>query len=168
MDLGSLLSLLGQFAWLILIIYALIVIGVILLDNRSPQSTFAWLFLLLALPGVGLIIYLFFGRGYRAFSSETKVARIALDSQADALIAPLASQQDAYIEKIAKAPSYKSLLQRCGAISSSVLTAYNNLEILRTSRKMSACWETSARRGIQSTCLFHLVRDRLLSSSRMP
>jgi cardiolipin synthase len=134
MDLGGFLSLLGQFAWVILIIYALIVIGVILLDNRSPQSTFAWMFLMLALPGVGLIVYLFFGRGYRAFSSEMRVARVALDAQADALVAPLASRQDAYIEKIAKEKpaSYRSrLLEMVRRNSSSVVTAYNSLEILQ-------------------------------------
>ena len=134
MDLSSLLALLGQFLWLILIIYALIIIGVILLDNRTPQSTFAWLFLMFGLPGLGLIIYLFLGRGYRAFSSETKLARIALSSEGDALAAPLASRQDAYIEKVAKEKpaSYKSrLLQMVRRNSSSALTAYNDLEILQ-------------------------------------
>jgi cardiolipin synthase len=134
MDLSGLFALIGQFLWLFVVIYAVIVTAVILLDNRSPQSTFAWLFLILALPGVGLIIYIFFGRGYRAFSSEEKIAHITLGTEADAIVGPLASRQDAYVEKIARekpASNQPRLLQMVRHNSSSALTAYNDLEILQ-------------------------------------
>ena len=60
------------------VIYIIIVVGVIVLDNRTPQSTFAWLFLMITFPIVGFIIYIMFGRGYKAFSNEGKLARVGV------------------------------------------------------------------------------------------
>ncbi len=36
-------------------------------ENRAPKSSFAWMLLFIVLPGLGLLIYLFVGRGYKAF-----------------------------------------------------------------------------------------------------
>jgi cardiolipin synthase len=36
-------------------------------ENRAPKSSFAWMLLFIVLPGLGLVIYLFVGRGYKAF-----------------------------------------------------------------------------------------------------
>jgi len=133
-DLSNLLPLIGQFLWLLLVIYAIIITAVIILDNRSPQSTFAWLFLMLALPGVGLLVYLFFGRGYRAFSSEVKLARVEVGAEADSILRPLRGAEAGYIEKIAreKPASYRRrLLEMVRRNSSSALTAYNQVEILQ-------------------------------------
>lgn len=40
-------------------------IGVVLSENRNPIRSLAWTIALLALPGIGLIFYLFFGRSLR-------------------------------------------------------------------------------------------------------
>src|SRR5688500_9939220 len=48
--------------------YAVSVGTFLLLENRSPQSTFAWLFLFLVFPIGGLVIYALFGRSRHAFS----------------------------------------------------------------------------------------------------
>ena len=42
--------------------YALITGIYVVLQNRRPQATLAWMLLFLALPVVGLLIYLLFGR----------------------------------------------------------------------------------------------------------
>jgi cardiolipin synthase len=47
-----------QLAVVALTIYAIVVAVFLVLENRSPQSTLAWLPVLLLLPGVGLFIYL--------------------------------------------------------------------------------------------------------------
>lgn len=63
---------------LILIAYFAIVIScivVMLSENRNPIRSIAWAIALLALPGIGLIFYLFFGRslkGYRMVSRHNK------------------------------------------------------------------------------------------------
>ena len=76
LDISSLTFTLSQVLSLLFAIYVFIIIGVILLDNRSPQSTFAWLFLMITFPILGFLIYIMFGRGYKAFSHEDKIARI--------------------------------------------------------------------------------------------
>jgi cardiolipin synthase len=61
--------------------YAISVAIYLILENRSPQSTFAWLFLLLVFPVGGLAIYHLFGRSWHAFS-RTKELKKLLDGSA--------------------------------------------------------------------------------------
>src|SRR5262245_40002787 len=56
--------------------YALGVAAFLVLENRSPQSTFAWLFLLIAFPIGGLLIYVLFGRNRHVFSRERKLTSL--------------------------------------------------------------------------------------------
>ena len=51
-----------------LVIYAVIVIGVmvrIIMDNREPSKTMAWVLVLWFLPLLGIILYFFFGQNVR-------------------------------------------------------------------------------------------------------
>ena len=41
-------------------------IVIIILDNRNPVKTMAWILILLFLPIVGLVFYFFFGRNHRS------------------------------------------------------------------------------------------------------
>ena len=51
---------------LILYFYTIAVcVSVVLLDNRSPAKSILWMVVLIMLPAVGLIFYIFFGRDYR-------------------------------------------------------------------------------------------------------
>lgn len=55
----------GIATWIFKIIYFVVVVGtiaVIVLDNRNPVHTIAWVLVLMFLPVVGLIFYFFFGR----------------------------------------------------------------------------------------------------------
>ncbi len=54
-------------------LYALGIAVFLIRDNRSPQSTFAWLFLMLVFPIGGVIIYTLFGRGWKAFSRKNQL-----------------------------------------------------------------------------------------------
>ena len=56
--------------------YALGVAVFLILENRSPQSTFAWLMLLLLFPLGGLVIYMMFGRKRHAFSRERSLTKL--------------------------------------------------------------------------------------------
>ena len=50
------------------IIYFGAIIGtivVIVLDNRNPVKTMAWILVLMFLPVIGLVLYFFFGRSQR-------------------------------------------------------------------------------------------------------
>lgn len=62
----------------ITILYTIIniIIGVdVLLDNRDPSSTIAWLMILFILPGVGIFLYLYIGRNHRKQKTFIKKRR---------------------------------------------------------------------------------------------
>lgn len=61
MDFGEIFSLLY---WVNSLIAIWITVNVVL-DNRNPVTTFAWIFVLLFLPYIGLVLYFFFGRDTR-------------------------------------------------------------------------------------------------------
>lgn len=48
-----------------LLVYWVAVIVLLVMDNREPSRTLTWLFVLLLLPGIGLIFFLFFGRDWK-------------------------------------------------------------------------------------------------------
>ena len=99
MVLSAITFTLTQILGLVLGLYVVIVLMIILLDNRTPQSAFAWLFLMLGFPVIGLLIYIFFGRGYKAFSNETKLARIGgLSTPHGLIIQPLMDAKNEYAE----------------------------------------------------------------------
>ena len=67
------------FHWLFLIVYCLIVIAAmiaVLMDNRQPAKTMAWLLVLVFLPVVGIILYFFFGQNIR---KEKLISEKSLD-----------------------------------------------------------------------------------------
>ncbi len=68
--------------WAILLIYAAIVIATmvaVLMDNRQPVKTMAWLLVLWFLPVVGIVLYIFFGQDTR---KEHLISQRSLDQLA--------------------------------------------------------------------------------------
>ena len=65
----DLTSLLGQIAGTVFnVVYLGLIVGtivVIVLDNRNPVKTLAWILVLIFLPIIGLVLYFFFGRSQR-------------------------------------------------------------------------------------------------------
>ena len=54
--------------WLILTVYVLAVVATmvtVLIDNRQPAKTMAWILVLVFLPIVGIVLYFFFGQNTR-------------------------------------------------------------------------------------------------------
>ncbi len=54
-------------AWLGLIFYVywFVLVIMLIMDDREPSITLAWLFILLFLPFVGVVFYIFFGRDWK-------------------------------------------------------------------------------------------------------
>lgn len=115
-------------------LYVLVAAIYLILENRTPQSTFAWLFLFLVLPLVGIVAYRFAGRGWQAFSKENELVRQELSGDLLVDLRPILARQQEYLDRIAaeRPRSNKSkllrLLERNG---SSLLTARNDVEILQ-------------------------------------
>ncbi len=164
-------ELLGPLLRVVVLLYVLGVLVVILLDNRSPQSTFAWLFLMLAFPVAGLLVYLFAGRGHKAFSNVNKFARIEIGGKLRENLRTLDTSQQAYVQKIAaeKPASYRhQLLNLVQRNSASLITAYNKVEILQnaTEKYPRLMQDIRARAALDPHAVFHLDRGRIHPASQ--
>jgi len=104
----------------------------VIAENRRPQATFAWVFLFIVAPGVGLVIYVLFGREMRDFSRNPRIRqRHDLDRGPEPLKAMLSSQEE-NVRALAERPGPQgriaSLVLHNGH---SAITKENRLEILQ-------------------------------------
>ncbi len=56
----------------ILSIYILASAIFLILDNRKPSSTFAWLFVFIICPLIGIVLYVLFGKNHRILGKKRK------------------------------------------------------------------------------------------------
>ncbi len=138
MELGQLIDGVSWTTVLVVLVsgYALAVAAFLILENRSPQSTFAWLFLLIVFPLGGLLIYVMFGRSRHAFSRERSLTTLlegtALADRAAAVLA----EQPAHLTALADSqPEYARLASMLWTSARSPLTFGNHLEILQDARE---------------------------------
>ena len=55
-------------AWILLLLYALLITmtaTVVILENRTPAKTVAWIIVLVGMPVVGIVLFYFFGQNIR-------------------------------------------------------------------------------------------------------
>jgi cardiolipin synthase len=110
--------------------YALVTGAFIVRENRRPQATLAWMMLFVMLPGVGLVIYVLFGRDRKAFSRERALARQNLEENAAPLLGPMRERQEAAIADLeADSPIRRRLMQLVRRNSHSLLTTANRVAI---------------------------------------
>lgn len=122
----------------LILAYALAVAIYITLQNRSPQATFAWLLLFLTVPIVGVFVYRFAGRGWRAFSKQNELARQELGGELLRDLGPILARERETVERIAaeRTASFRGKLLRVVPRSdSSILTGSNEVEILQDARQ---------------------------------
>jgi cardiolipin synthase len=110
--------------------YALLTGIFILLENRRPQATLAWMLLFLTLPGIGLAVYALFGRDRKAFSRQRKLARQNLEGTAAPLLKQLLVRQDEEIGRLeTQSPARRRLMSLVRGNSHSALTTRNRVAI---------------------------------------
>ena len=54
--------------WIFIVLYVAVIVGImltVLMDNRQPANTIAWVLVLLFVPVVGIVLYIFFGQNTR-------------------------------------------------------------------------------------------------------
>src|SRR5665811_744969 len=66
----SLSGLLPGWLELIFFIYLTFTIVLLIMDDREPSITLAWLFILIFLPLIGVFFYIFFGRDWRVVAQR--------------------------------------------------------------------------------------------------
>lgn len=124
----------GTVLWFLYFLYLISVIFYLILQNRRPEATLAWLFAFLAFPVVGVIIYYFFGREHKSFVSEASMAEGALDPEVVATLRARGQGMRAIADKmIAERPhTYVPNLVEIGRRTlTGVLTANNEVIILQ-------------------------------------
>lgn len=102
----------------------------LILENRRPQATLAWMLAFVFAPGVGVLIYVLFGRDRKAFSKESELLRQDLEANAQPLLAPMLSRQDAEIARLeTHSAGRRRLMTLVKHNSHSALTNRNHVEI---------------------------------------
>jgi cardiolipin synthase len=115
-----------------LAVYALVATVFLVLENRRPQATLAWMLAFFFAPGIGLLVYLFFGRDRKAFSRQSRLLRQDLEARARPLLSPILSRQDAEIARLEDgSASRRRLMRLVRHNSQSALTRRNQVEILQ-------------------------------------
>jgi len=123
----------GFLIWLIGFIYPFticFIIMLILLENRDPVKTLAWILVLVLLPLLGIILYLFFGHNFRKRKTFSKKAEsdLAQIHNLQGLHAPDLEEKNYYNdEKIKRKSNIITLLVNN---SKALLTEKNDVKVL--------------------------------------
>jgi cardiolipin synthase A/B len=122
----------GAFLTVSLTLYALVTTVFLILENRRPQATLAWMLAFFFAPGIGVLIYLLFGRDRKAFSRQSSLLRQDLDAGIVPLLSAMLSRQDGEIARLEGDNASRTRLMRLVRHNSrSALTRRNRVEILQ-------------------------------------
>jgi cardiolipin synthase len=101
-------------------------------ENRRPQATLAWMLAFVFVPGLGVLIYVLFGRDRKAFSKRSDLLRQELKPNALLILSPLLSRQDEEITRLeGGSAARRKLMQLVWRNSHSALTTRNRVEVLQ-------------------------------------
>ena len=85
--------------WIIFIAYSLTVVGTIitvLMDNRQPVKTMAWVMAVMFMPILGIVLYFFFGQNTR---KEKLISQHSLDLLTKSSMLEFAVQKDLNVKE---------------------------------------------------------------------
>lgn len=119
------------------IAYAIAVGIFLILENRSPQSTFAWLLLFLSFPVGGLVLYMLAGRGWKAFSQQKKLTPLIEGTRLGARAQRVMEEAPIRIDLLAERGLEISprLARMLWATANAPLTTAEQVEILQDARE---------------------------------
>lgn len=103
----------------------------IVLENRSPIKTISWVLVLVALPVVGIVFYLFFGQEYRKKKMYSKKGLYYLEKLRKQTQAQLKQLPQNYLFFDENIQSKKHLINLLLANSNALLTDSNEIIILK-------------------------------------
>lgn len=88
--------------WIVLVAYMAVILATmvaVLMDNRQPAKTMAWLLVLFFLPGIGIILYVFFGQNIR---KQRLMSQRSLDELSKRSMLEFAEQENLHIPESQK------------------------------------------------------------------
>jgi cardiolipin synthase len=104
----------------------------LILQNRRPQGTLAWMLSFAVLPALGPILYLLFGRDRKGFSRARTLARQGPRSELAPSLARILADQDQCLSELEGAkPAASQLLGLVRRSGHSTMTIHNRIEILQ-------------------------------------
>lgn len=106
----------------------------IVLQNRRPQATLAWMLALFALPGLGLFAYLFFGRDRKAFAKQNRLLKQDLDANAKPYLERTFAMQEAEIARLEAGSAARRKLMMLVRRNSQSALARCDVEILQNAQ----------------------------------
>jgi cardiolipin synthase len=110
----------------------------IISENRPPSVTMAWLLSFLALPIVGVLIYIFFGRTVEFFNPRIHLLEQTTDSELLQRLRPLITRQaqltSAIRNDVNRQDSQRRLVEMGRRTGLSILTASDNVQILQDAK----------------------------------
>ena len=113
-------------------INAVIAISIIILDNRSPQSSMAWILLIIFLPIIGLVSFILFGINWK----KTKLTKQRPDTMFAETLDTILKNQKYFLNGIIASDENENdkykLMNLLLNSNSSVLTIKNNCKIYIT------------------------------------
>jgi len=119
---------------LITILYFLTVVCIailIILENRNPEKTMSWILVLVLLPFVGIVIYLFFGQEYRKTKMFSRKGLKDLEKLRKLTLKQLNNLPKNHFKIRERLYSKKRLMNLMLSNSDAILTNNNELRILR-------------------------------------
>ncbi|HXF62730.1 MAG TPA: cardiolipin synthase [Caldilineaceae bacterium] len=125
--------------WLLYTAYLVGSIVFIIMDNREPSQTLAWIFSFLALPVVGLVIYFFFGRNTQLFSQKQRLVQQAIGTSLTRQLTPLAERQAERVMTLSsdfrRSLAQRRLVEMLHRTQLSAFTVCNEVEILQDAQE---------------------------------
>jgi cardiolipin synthase len=125
---GEILSLILLLYYLYLIVTAVF----LLLDNREPSATIAWLIVFIVFPVFGFIFYILFGQNRRSTRKAPDCVSQFVDKNLTESLRPLIEQQKEKLENLRlhwQSAYKRELMQLLFNVSDSLLTTRNTVRI---------------------------------------
>lgn len=119
---------------LVTILYFLTVVFIailIILENRNPEKTISWILVLILLPFIGIVIYLFFGQEYRKTKMYSRKGLKDLEKLRNLTLEQLDNLPANQFQISDKLYSKKRMMNLLLSNSNAILTNNNEIQILR-------------------------------------
>ncbi len=141
-------------------VYLVITAIYLLLDNREPSVTIAWLIVFAVFPVFGFIAYLFLGRDRRWINRSEKFETQFIEKDLMNVLKPLKDKQDEYIAQFNSLdnPVYsKELVRLLYQSESSLLTTNNAAKIIYSGEEKLKLLQSDLKKAKQSIHIEYFI-----------
>jgi len=135
---GILFGLWDSLPGLVTIVYFLTVVFIavlIILENRNPVKTISWILVLVLLPFIGIVIYLFFGQEYRKTKMYSRKGLKDLEKLRKLTLVQLDNLPKNHFQMSERLYTKKRLINLLLSNSNAILTNNNEVKVLRNGKE---------------------------------